>query len=58
MNIHSYLKHRIPIMHRQCFRLLSQNPEYEITHCNDFDILFNFQFVNGIQTINHAKNCT
>ena len=30
-----YLKHRIPMCHRQFFKILSPNPEYVQTHCND-----------------------
>ena len=42
INIHHYLKLRIPIMHRQFFRKLSQNPEYIKTHCNDRRNRFHF----------------
>ena len=42
--IHFYLKHRIPIMQRQFFRIFSQNPEYVGTHCNDKDNPFFLQF--------------
>ena len=35
INIHYYLKLRIPMMHRQFFRKLSQNRDYIQTHCND-----------------------
>ena len=35
INIQYYLKHRIPIMHRQFFRKISQNRDYVQTHCND-----------------------
>ena len=34
INIHFYLEFRIPIMHRQFFRIISQNPEYVKTFCN------------------------
>ena len=30
-----YVKFPIPIMHRQFFRIISQNREYKKTHCND-----------------------
>ena len=33
-NISFYLKFPIPIMHRHCFEINSQNPEYVGTHCN------------------------
>ena len=42
INIHYYLKLRIPIMHRQFFKILSQNPEYVKTHCNDGNNPFHF----------------
>ena len=35
INISYYLKHRIPIMHRQFFKILTKNREYVETHCND-----------------------
>ena len=35
MNIHHYLKLRIPFMHRHFLEKLSQNPEYVQTHCID-----------------------
>ena len=35
INIHYYVKHRIPKMHRRFFKKLSQNPDYVKTHCND-----------------------
>ena len=35
INICYYLKLRIPIMHRQFFKILSQNPDYVKTYCND-----------------------
>ena len=35
INISCYLKHRIPIMHRQFFKILSRNRDYVQTHCND-----------------------
>ena len=40
--IHYYLKLRIPVMHRQFFKLISQNPLYVQTHCNDSRNLFHF----------------
>ena len=42
INISYYLKHRIPIMHRQFFKKLSQNPDYVQTHCNDRNNPFHF----------------
>ena len=42
INIHYYLKLRIPIMHRQFFRKLSQNPDYIQTFCKDRRNLFHF----------------
>ena len=41
-NIWYYLKHQIPVMHRQFFNLLSQNLEYVKTHSNDMENLFRF----------------
>ena len=29
-------------MHRQFFRIISQNPDYVQTHCNDRNNLFHF----------------
>ena len=29
-------------MHRQFFRIISQNPEYVKTHCKDINISFHF----------------
>ena len=42
INIHYYLKLRIPIMHRQFFRKLAQNREYIQTFCNDRRNPFHF----------------
>ena len=51
MNIYSHqqyinesyhLKHRIPIMHRQFFKILSRNRDYVQTHCNDRNNRFHF----------------
>ena len=42
INIHYYLKHRIPIMHRQLFRRISQNRDYIQTYCNDRRNPFHF----------------
>ena len=42
ININHYLKLRIPIMHRQLFRKLSQNREYVQIHCNDRRSPFHF----------------
>ena len=42
MNIYYYLKIQIPIMHRQFFRVLSQNPEYIRNFCNDRNNSFHF----------------
>ena len=40
INIHYSLKQRIPVLHRQFFKILSQNPDYVQTHCNDLSNLF------------------
>ena len=42
INISYYLKHRIPIMHRQFFKILSQNRDYVQTYCNDGNNPFHF----------------
>ena len=42
INKHFYLKFPIPIMHRQFFRKISQDPEYVKTHCNDLKKTFSF----------------
>ena len=42
INIYYYLKHQIPIMHRQFFKIPSQNPDYVKTHCNDRNNVFSF----------------
>ena len=52
INIIYYLKHRIPIMHRQFFKILSQNRDYVQTHCNDRNNPFHFACQTWI------KNCT
>ena len=45
-NICYYLKHRIPIMHRQFFRIYSQNPDYVKTLCNELENPLNFEIRN------------
>ena len=52
INISYYLKHRIPIMHRQFFKILSKNRDYVKTHCNDRKNPFHFACQTWI------KNCT
>ena len=42
INIHYYLKLRLPIMHRHFFKNLSQNREDTQTHCNDRRNHFHF----------------
>ena len=42
MKIPYSLKHQTPILHRQFFKTLSQNPEYVHTHCNDLNNPFHF----------------
>ena len=37
-----YSKFRIPITHTQFFRIISRNPEYVDTFCNDLNNPFNF----------------
>ena len=52
INISYYLKHRIPIMHLQFFKILSRNRDYVQTHCNDRNNPFHFACQTWI------KNCT
>ena len=42
VKIHYYLKHRIPQLHRQFFKILSQNQDYVQTHCNERNSPFHF----------------
>ena len=42
INISYYLKRRIPIMHRQFFKILSRNRDYVFAHCNDRNNPFHF----------------
>ena len=42
VNILYYLMFQIPMCHRQFFRIVSHNPEYVKTHCNDKDNPFKF----------------
>ena len=42
INISYYLKHRIPIMHRQFFKILSRICDYVERHCNDRNNPFHF----------------
>ena len=51
-NISYYLKHQIPILHRQFFKVLSDHRDYVQTNCNDRNIPFHF----ACQT--RIKNCT
>ena len=51
-NISYYLKHRIPIMHRQFFKILSRNRDYVQTHCDDRNNPFHFACQTWIE------NCT
>ena len=52
INISYYLKHRIPIMHQQFFKILSKNRDYVQTHCNDRNNPSHFACQTWI------KNCT
>ena len=52
MNISYYPKHRIPIMHRQFFKILTKNRDYVETYCNDRNNPFHFACQTWI------KNCT
>ena len=42
INICYFLKHGIPMCHRQIFKILSQNTNYVKTHCNDLYNHFHF----------------
>ena len=42
INLHYYLKHRVPSLHREFFDKISQTSEYIQTHCNDRRNLFHF----------------
>ena len=42
INIHYYLKHRIPIGQRLFFRRIAKNRDYIQTHCNDINNPFHF----------------
>ena len=42
INIHYYLKLRVPVCHRLFFRRSSQNRDYIQTHCNDRRNPFHF----------------
>ena len=42
INIHYYLKHRIPILLRHFFKKLYQNPENVQAHCDDWRTFFHF----------------
>ena len=52
INISYYLKHRIPIMQRQFFKILTKNRDYVETHCNDRNNPFHFACQTWIE------NCT
>ena len=52
INIHYYLKLRIPICHRQFFKKLSQNPEYVKNFCTDLYNPFHFACRKRINQLN------
>ena len=52
IHICQYLKHRVPIMHRHFFKILSENRDYVQTYCNDRNDPFHFACQTWI------KNCT
>ena len=52
INISYYLKHRIPIMHRQFFKILCRNRDYVQTHCNDRKNAFHFACQKWINQLN------
>ena len=47
----NYLKFLIPILHRQFFETLSQNPENVKTHCNDMSNQFHSEWFIGYRKI-------
>ena len=50
INISCYLKHRIPFMHRQFFKILTKNRDYVETHCNDRNNPFHFACQTWIES--------
>ena len=55
INISYYLKHRIRIMHRQFFKILSQNRDYVQTHCIDRNNPFHFACQTWIKNLRNFK---
>ena len=52
INIHYYLKFPIPIIHRQFYRIISQNPDFVKFHCNDLNSPFQFACRKWFNQIN------
>ena len=58
INIHYYLKFRIPILHRKFFRKLSQNEDYVQTHCTGLKNPFHFACRKGYLYNNPQCRCS
>ena len=58
INIHSYLNLRLPKMHRQFFKILSQNPEYVPTQCKKRNYPFLFTCRRWYLQYNHTYSNT
>ena len=56
INISCYLKHRIPIMHRQFFKIPRQNRDYVQTYCNDRNNPFHFTCQTWIESCTNFFN--
>ena len=52
MNRHYYLKHQIPMMHRQFSKKLSQNKQYVDYFCRNSNNLFHFACQKRINQLN------
>ena len=52
INISYYLKHRIPISHRQFFTIISQNKQYVDYFCIDLNISFHFACQKWLNQLN------
>ena len=51
INIYYFLKLQIPIMLHQFFKIISQNPDYVKSHCNDRIIPFRFAICSWINQL-------
>ena len=48
LNIRYHLKHQRPMMHRNLFKIVSQNPDYVKTHCIDLNFPFHLAIRNWL----------